>query len=92
MRIGKYRFDMEQYEKMDCDKLNTLVEALKLYAARKQEVDNAAAALSQFLDETIAEIETNYFCKVLIDGEPWAEHSVRFIPSDDNLLEGNELE
>lgn len=85
MRIGKYRFDMDQYEKMDNEKLAVFIEALTLYAARKQEVDNAAAALSQFLDETIAEIETNYFCKVLIDGEPWKEHTVRFVPSEDNL-------
>lgn len=83
MRIGKYNFDMKPYEKIDNEKLTMFIEALTLYVARKQEVDNAAAALNQFLDETIAEIETNYFCKVLIDDEPWKEHTVRFIPAED---------
>lgn len=91
MKVGKYNFDMKPYENIGNEKLAMFIEALTLYAARKQEVDNAAAALGQFLDEIIADIETNYFCKVLIDDEPWKEHIVRFVPSEDSLM-ATELE
>lgn len=81
MRIGPHVFNMKRYEDMDMDKLNAFVEAINLYRAKRQEVENVSASLTQFLEETFAEIDSNYDCEVYINGEPWQDAKFTFKPS-----------
>lgn len=82
MRIGPYTFDTKRWEGMGSRELDAYVEAVTLYRDKRKELENLNASLQQYLSDTFKEIESNYDCEVIIDGEPWHNAIIKFQPSD----------